>query len=92
MIFLLLQDCDSQRIPLLENINEGCVICGMKNFDSLRDLDAHIEQHYRGNTVLLIFYTYSSTDMICFNLYARVHWKIIYQFITPILLMTIHLL
>ncbi|KAL5240661.1 hypothetical protein ACI65C_008071 [Semiaphis heraclei] len=43
-------DCDSQRIPLLENINEGCVICGMKNFDSLRDLDAHIEQHYRGST------------------------------------------
>ncbi|XP_050531992.1 zinc finger-containing ubiquitin peptidase 1-like isoform X2 [Daktulosphaira vitifoliae] len=43
-------DSDSQRIPLLENINEGCVICGMKNFDSLRDLDAHIEQHYRGST------------------------------------------
>jgi len=73
---------------LLENINEGCVICGMKNFDSLRDLDAHIEQHYRGNTVFLIpilFYVlYSFTDMNCINLYASVRWKIIYQFITPI--------
>lgn len=77
---------------MLENINEGCVICGMKNFDSLRDLDAHIEQHYRGKTVLLIFYIYSSIDLKCFNMYASVHWKIIYQFIIPILLKTIHLL
>jgi hypothetical protein len=27
----------------------------MKNFDSLRDLDAHIEQHYRGIACWLLY-------------------------------------
>lgn len=66
--FFRVQDSHSQRIPLLENINEGCVICGMKNFDSLRDLDAHIEQHYRGNDLPMLYFIFMACLVLLFTL------------------------